>query len=690
VSHRHRCTTAAAILLPLLLAACGGGGGGAGPTGPAPTISAVSPATCSPAGGALVTITGTGFSASPGVTFGGVAAAVVGTSATALSVTAPAHPAGAVDVVVTNADGQHATAAAAFTYQPLPAPVLSALSATVGAAAGGEEVTLTGSGFVPPVTVRFGAVQVPVTAQSSTSVAVRTAAAVAGQVDVTVVNPDAQASNPLPFTFVAGTPPPRVDAVSPARGSTLGGQAVSISGAGFSTSTAPAVTFGGAAATVVSVTATALTVTTPPHAEGAVAVTVTNADAQADTLAGAFTFTAPPALASVTPPSGSTGGGEPVVLTGTGFSVDPPPAVTIGGVPAAVAAGNGATSVTVTTPAHGQGPADVVLVNPDGQTDTLPGAFTFTAPAGTPPTVASVVNDATGLHAGSTAGGEAVTITGTGFAPGAQLRFGAAPATGVTWISTTTLYAVTPLDQPAGPVDVTVLLPGTGLAGTLAQGFNFLAPAPVVAAFNVRGSPAAGGGLLLIRGTHLQADSAVTFGGATATTTAFTPGVAPGLDSLTVIIPPSPLLPGVQDGFVDVVVTNPDGQASTLGPRFGKDGTPWPGNFHYGPPPAATAFTPGSGKGLDVTITGAGFSADATGPRSGLQVLFQGPSFAIPPIRTCPNAADAACPAGAVSPAPGSIIVTLPSKQLNPGSYVFVVTNFDGQSSVTPGTFVVP
>jgi hypothetical protein len=71
-------------------------------------------------------------------------------------------------------------------------------------------------------------------------------------------------------------------------------------------------------------------------------------------------------------------------------------------------------------------------------------------------------------------------------------------------------------------------------------------------------------------------------------------------------------------------------------------------------------------------------------------VLFQGPSFAIPPIRNCPSASDPACPAGAVSPSPGSIIVTLPSKQLNPGSYAFVVTNFDGQSSVAPGTFIVP
>jgi hypothetical protein len=104
----------------------------------------------------------------------------------------------------------------------------------------------------------------------------------------------------------------------------------------------------------------------------------------------------------------------------------------------------------------------------------------------------------------------------------------------------------------------------------------------------------------------------------------------------------------------------------------------------------ALAFDPGTGKGLDVTVTGLDFSADSSGPRAGLQVLFSGPSFAVPVVRRCPNAADAACPAGAVSPSPTSFIAEIPSKQLNPGSYVFVVTNFDGQTTHTPGFFVVP
>jgi hypothetical protein len=73
-----------------------------------------------------------------------------------------------------------------------------------------------------------------------------------------------------------------------------------------------------------------------------------------------------------------------------------------------------------------------------------------------------------------------------------------------------------------------------------------------------------------------------------------------------------------------------------------------------------------------------------------LQVLFSGRSFAILQIRKCPNAADTTCPAGVVSPTPTSLLATIPSSQLTPGNYAFVLTNFDGQSAMAPGVFVVP
>ena len=96
---------------------------------PPPSISSVSPTSGTTSGGTSVTITGSGFLAVTGtqVTFGGVAATVdLGISnSTSLRVTTPPHAAGAVDVQVTNADGQAALAAGAFNYSsttPPPGP----------------------------------------------------------------------------------------------------------------------------------------------------------------------------------------------------------------------------------------------------------------------------------------------------------------------------------------------------------------------------------------------------------------------------------------------------------------------------------------------------------------------------------------------------------------------------------------
>lgn len=70
------------------------------------------------AGGTSVKIYGTNFAAGVGVTFGGVAATVVRPAADEQSLTCKtgAHGAGAVNVVVTNADASAATSVGAFTY----------------------------------------------------------------------------------------------------------------------------------------------------------------------------------------------------------------------------------------------------------------------------------------------------------------------------------------------------------------------------------------------------------------------------------------------------------------------------------------------------------------------------------------------------------------------------------------------
>ena len=91
------------------------------PAPPAPTISSVTPATGTVAGGTSVTITGTDLTGATAVTFGGVAATITSNTAMQIVATSPAGAAGAVAVAVTTAGGT-ATSANAFTYTTSPDP----------------------------------------------------------------------------------------------------------------------------------------------------------------------------------------------------------------------------------------------------------------------------------------------------------------------------------------------------------------------------------------------------------------------------------------------------------------------------------------------------------------------------------------------------------------------------------------
>jgi glucose/arabinose dehydrogenase len=84
-----------------------------------------------------------------------------------------------------------------------------------------------------------------------------------------------------------------------------------------------------------------------------------------------------PTLASIEPASGSSRGGEVVILTGANFS--PGAAVTFGGVPGTDVAvlDSIATRIRVVTPAHAAGVVDVVVTNPDGRSASLPASYAF-------------------------------------------------------------------------------------------------------------------------------------------------------------------------------------------------------------------------------------------------------------------------------------------------------------------------
>ncbi|MFB6436598.1 IPT/TIG domain-containing protein [Streptomyces sp. NPDC056411] len=81
----------------------------------APTVTGFSPVTGLPAGGTLVSITGTNLSTTTGVTFGGTSATFAVLSGTQIAAIAPTHALGAVSIVVTTTGGV-ATAPGTFLY----------------------------------------------------------------------------------------------------------------------------------------------------------------------------------------------------------------------------------------------------------------------------------------------------------------------------------------------------------------------------------------------------------------------------------------------------------------------------------------------------------------------------------------------------------------------------------------------
>ena len=80
------------------------------------SVGAVSPTAGSTGGGTTLRIKGTGFQSRATVAFDGAPGTAYAENSTTIHVTAPPHGPGAVDVLVTNPDGQAARLAGAYTY----------------------------------------------------------------------------------------------------------------------------------------------------------------------------------------------------------------------------------------------------------------------------------------------------------------------------------------------------------------------------------------------------------------------------------------------------------------------------------------------------------------------------------------------------------------------------------------------
>ncbi|GED89499.1 IPT/TIG domain-containing protein [Streptomyces sp. 6-11-2] len=328
----------------------------------APTVSSISPNQGPSSGGNIVTVTGTGFSSTTAVQFGGRAA----TSFTVLSSTqltaVPPAGTGAVNVTVTTSQGT-STQTATYTY--VAAPAVSGVTPSQGPVSGGTTVTLTGTNLSGATAVFFDAVAATsFTVLAATRIIAVTPAHAAGAAAVTVTTAGGTSNPDDPSAYFYYAPVPSLTDIEPPAGSSAGGAAATLTGTGLLNATA--VRFDMVAASFTVVSATQITVVTPAHAAGAAAVTVTTPGGTSNPLG--YVYLDAPTLTSVTPDQGPTYAGAVVTLTGTNLIATT--GVEFGGVLAAFTVLS-PTSVTAVAPAGAAGAVTITVTTPGGVSNGL-------------------------------------------------------------------------------------------------------------------------------------------------------------------------------------------------------------------------------------------------------------------------------------------------------------------------------
>ena len=559
---------------------------------PAPTVTAVSPDIGPVAGGTTVLVTGTGFvDGSTSVNFGPTPATdVIVSSPTTLTALAPANAAGSYDVTVTIPDTDVGATSPTLTSASTPSdlyaygpPTVTGVVNGAGPVAGGNSVTITGTGFVPGATASFGTVAATdVTVTSATTLTATVPAATGvSTVDVTVTTPSTDGgTSPTSVDDLYTYGAPVVGSISPNTGPADTATPVTITGNYFSPG--DTVDFGATPATNVVVWgSTVVTADAPATLTGGADVIVSNAVGSSPTVVADQFAAGPPTVTALSPAAGPAGGGGIVTVTGDGFVADT--TVAFGGVPADGVTITSPTSLEAGVPVGGPGSVDVTATNTQG-TSAISTADLYAYGV---PVVSSVTPDTA-----TVAGGTAVTIAGSGFVPGVVVSFGSVPGTDVSLNATGTSLQVTSPAGTAGSVDLTVTSPaGTSVASIYDL---FAYGAPVVNSIAPDAGVLAGGNDVIVAGNGFVPGVTVYFGDQVSPSAT----VLAGGTGLYAVAPPGTA------GAVDITVSTDQGTSATS----------LHDAYFYGSP-AVTAVSPGtgsSGGGTVVTITGSGFSPDST------------------------------------------------------------------------------
>jgi hypothetical protein len=261
----------------------------------AATATTAKPNSGTTAGGTIVTVTGTGFTNAAGssIVTAVTMAVTCGTSPTTVTtynvvsgtklvLTAPAHAAAAMKVCIV-VSGTTGYASVAYTYAA--PPTVTSITPSAGPAAGGQAVTVVGTGFAKGLTADIGGVPltniVVATAGTSFTAVTGVSAPTASAATLHVTSTGGAVASASAYTY------DNAITVTPNHGPVSTATVVTINGSGFLSLTAPlTVDFSGTNATnCMTVSDTEITCKSPSSVSTAGPVTVTVTDSNSTPVA---------------------------------------------------------------------------------------------------------------------------------------------------------------------------------------------------------------------------------------------------------------------------------------------------------------------------------------------------------------------------------------------------------------------
>ena len=255
-----------------------------------------------------------------------------------------------------------------------PTPAVVSISPATGLSNGGTAVTLTGSNFLPGVSVTVGGIPATNVAMSYfTTINCTVPAHAAGVVDVVVTNP-----GPGPalsgsliggFTYIPNIAHASISPMLPTVGGTI-----TLVGEGYQAGLT--MTVGGVTVMPTSVTSNVIVFTMPAGTACPTQVVVTNPSTQSASI----NFNPAPVVSTLLPNSGPRAGGNTVIVLGANFG--PGATVTVAGLAATVLSAN-TTSISVQIPPAAAGtPAGTLVLlrvtNPTGCISGPANNYTYT------------------------------------------------------------------------------------------------------------------------------------------------------------------------------------------------------------------------------------------------------------------------------------------------------------------------